>query len=109
MSRLGYPRMRRGILGITALIAVWQTLSSTGLVNPLLLPSPLALVETLWRMARDGSMFANALASLERVLVGFLIAAVVGIALGVALGWWRALSDVVRPVVDVFRPIPPIA
>lgn len=103
------PRLLRALAGLTALFALWQFVVSAGLVNPIVLPAPLSVADTLWRMARDGSMALHALASLERVVVGFLIAAVVGTALGIALGWWPAVADVVRPVVEVFRPIPPIA
>ena len=102
-------RFVRGSMGLLTLIMLWQFLTISGIVNSLLLPSPIRLASTLWLMALDGSMTVHVLASLERVLVGFLIAAVTGIAAGVALGWWTSLSDYVKPVIEAIRPIPPIA
>ena len=103
------PHRLRELSGLIALILVWQIMVSTGIVSPVALPGPTRVADAMWRMALDGSLAHNAFASLERVLVGFLLAALVGTMLGVALGWWRVVSDVVRPVVEVFRPIPPIA
>jgi len=47
--------------------------------------------------------------SLSRIVIGFAIAALVGIALGVAAGWYVWIGRIVRPVVDLLRPIPPLA
>ena len=88
---------------------VWQALSSIGWINPVLLPSPLRLCEAAYQLTSDGILWTHTLASLNRVLSGFLLAAVTGIALGVALGWSEMLADVVRPLVESVRPIPPIA
>lgn len=99
----------RSCVGIGAFILLWQLLSTFEIINPLLLPSPTVLLSTMWDMIVDGSMFVHAAASLDRVLVGFAIAAAVGIALGVALGWWSVASELVRPIVEALRPIPPIA
>jgi len=60
-------------------------------------------------MLRDGSLLSHAAASLQRVSVGFLIAAVVGLTLGVLLGWSRLLDDLLQPIFETLRPIPPIA
>ena len=80
-----------------------------GLVNPLLFPAPSDICTTLADMLVDGSLVRHSLASLERVIAGFAMASVVGLVLGVALGWWRNVSEVLRPVIEAFRPIPPIA
>jgi NitT/TauT family transport system permease protein/sulfonate transport system permease protein len=99
----------RNIAGFAIFFGAWQVLSSGGWINPVLLPSPLQLCGAAYELMSQGILWTHTLASLNRVLTGFVLAAVTGIALGVALGWSEALSDFVRPLVESVRPIPPIA
>jgi NitT/TauT family transport system permease protein/sulfonate transport system permease protein len=99
----------RNISGFVVFFGLWQMLASLGWINPVLLPSPLQLVAAAYDLMADGILWKHTLASLNRVLTGFLLAAVTGIAFGVALGWSEVLSDFVRPLVESVRPIPPIA
>jgi NitT/TauT family transport system permease protein len=104
-----FTKLSRNLAGIGAVLLVWQALTSAGVINPFLLPPPSLLLATFWEMTLDGSLFAHAGASLDRVVVGFMVAAFVGITLGVALGWWSMASDLLKPIVEALRPIPPIA
>jgi NitT/TauT family transport system permease protein len=99
----------RSIAGFVIFFGVWQFLSSIGWINSVLLPSPLQLCAAAYELMSAGILWTHTLASLSRVLIGFLLAAVVGIGLGLALGWSEVLSDLVRPLVESVRPIPPIA
>jgi len=103
------PSTIRNIAGFVIFFGVWQALSSIGWINPVLLPSPEQLCTAAYELMADGILWKHTLASLNRVLIGFLLAAVTGIAFGVALGWSDVLSDFVRPLVESVRPIPPIA
>lgn len=112
LRKLGSDRARgalRGITGFAVAIGLWQLLATTGWINEVLLPAPLQLFDTFAYMLRDGTLVRHVTASMERVLVGFLLAVLVGLLLGVLLGWFRSLSDFVKPVVEALRPIPPIA
>jgi len=99
----------RSIAGFVIFFGVWQALSSVGWINPVLLPSPLQLCAAAYELMAQGILWTHTLASLNRVLTGFVLASVTGISFGVALGWSEALSDFVRPLVESVRPIPPIA
>ena len=103
------PSTVRNISGFAAFLTLWQLLASIGWINPVLLPSPLQLAGAAWELMVQGILWTHTIASLKRVLAGFLLASLVGITLGVALGWSQALSDIVRPLVESIRPIPPIA
>ncbi|AVT78182.1 ABC transporter permease [Rhodopseudomonas palustris] len=102
-------RPMRAAVGLTAFFAIWQAITQLNLVDGFLLPSPVAIAEALWQLALDGSLWVHLGASLQRVAVGFLLACVVGLALGLLCGWWRTVSDYVRPVIEALRPIPPLA
>lgn len=99
----------RNFAGIGLVLAVWEGLASFGWVNATLLPGPSQIFWTMIDLLRDGTLLRHVAASLERVCVGFLIAALVGLTLGVLLGWFRPLADLAKPVVEALRPIPPIA
>src|SRR5260221_3403356 len=102
-------RLARNSSGWVVIIVAWQALASFGLVSSFLFPSPLDLAAATVELLLDGSLARHVGASIERVLVGFIIAAFVGVSLGVLLGWSRLISDILRPVVEALRPIPPIA
>lgn len=102
-------RLGAALLGFAALVAVWQALSASGRFTVLLLPPPGDVLATALDLARRGQLLDDALASLQRVTVGFLLGAATGVTLGVALGAFRPLSLVVRPVLEALRPIPGIA
>lgn len=99
----------RNITGFAIFIGSWQLLSSIGWINPVLLPSPVSLAYAARELIAEGTLFTHTVASLGRVLTGFLLASFCGVTLGVLLGWSQTLSDLVRPIVESLRPIPPIA
>lgn len=109
LANLLASRSVRAGLGLAAFFGFWQAVSSVGLVDDFLLPSPVAVAEALWALAVDGSLWIHLGASLQRVAIGFLLACIAGLALGLVCGWWRTVSDFVRPVVEALRPIPPLA
>jgi NitT/TauT family transport system permease protein len=51
----------------------------------------------------------GALASLGRVLAGYGLAMILGIGLGVAIGWWRWVEQAIEPTLQMLRPIPPVS
>ncbi|MCG8350733.1 MAG: ABC transporter permease [Chloroflexales bacterium] len=103
-------RCRLDTLGLLALVfLIWEGLGRLGLINDNLLPLPSLLAVTALELAQSGLLFANAFSSVSRVFVGFGIAAVLSVASGVTLGMFPALGRRLAPLLDLLRPIPPIA
>lgn len=106
------PRLWIGGLGLLIFLAVWQG-AAMRLADPSTLASPLDVIGTAWQMLREpfaGSTLAeHMLASLQRFGAGFGLAVVVGIPLGVAMGWFQRLEALLRPLFDLLRFIAPIA
>lgn len=75
----------------------------------LLVPAPSEVLEAAGQLLRDGSLQRDILASLKRVAVAVGFASAVGFPLGAALGGSRRFAWFVEPVVNFFRPIPPLA
>ncbi len=92
-----------------AFLAVWQALSDFGVVRALLLPPPSKIAAAFGSMLINGELLRHLGVSLARVLAGFLIAGVLGIALGVAIGLSRRLDRATDLVIQLMKPIPPIA
>ena len=100
--------------GIITLLAVWQLVVSVGLVNERMLPAPTQIFETLMykfaNKAPDGNvLWVNILASLQVALSGFLAAIIIGVPLGLVMGWWTYADRFIRPIFELVRPVPPIA
>ena len=72
-------------------------------------PSPLAVEKGMTELARKGVLLPYIADSLRRVALGYGAAAMIGIPLGLTLGWYAALNQVVNPVMQMLRPISPIA
>lgn len=102
------------MLGVLLFLAVWQLAVSFELVNPARLPAPTTILQTLitktYSKAPDGNtLFINIMASLQVALSGFLSAIVIGIPLGLLMGWWEYADRFIRPIFELVRPVPPIA
>jgi ABC-type nitrate/sulfonate/bicarbonate transport system permease component len=77
--------------------------------NPILLPSPLAVLRAGYDLLLSGELLRDVAASMQRVLSGFLIAAVLGVGLGTLVGRSKALEKLLEPAIELMRPIPPLA
>jgi len=97
------------LLPVPLFLILWEILSRSGLYNITLLPPPSVVFRTLLEMIRSGELLTDLFASLKRATIGFLIGAVVGIFLGFLTGWKKKFSNTVGQLIQLFRPIPPIA
>lgn len=80
-----------------------------GLVNPFLVPPVSDILGAGGAALRDGSLSAALEGTLTRFAVGFALASLFGVALGVLLGYSRAMYTLLEPTVEVLRPLPPPA
>jgi NitT/TauT family transport system permease protein len=80
----------------------------SGLINPLFLSSPLETAKEGIRLFAEGKIFIDLGYSLCRVLYGFLLAFVIGVPLGLILGYYGKIYSYVESLIDFFRSIPPI-
>jgi NitT/TauT family transport system permease protein len=110
MSMLPLRKLLMQISGILFVILLWEI--ATGVLHifkPIILPSPDSVLLAALDLAGTGQLFEDAGWSLLRVLLGFAVAAIVAVPVGVIMGWSRVASYIVDPVVEIMRPIPPIA
>jgi ABC-type nitrate/sulfonate/bicarbonate transport system permease component len=98
-----------GTVSIGGILLVWQVATSLGWFNPVLLPSPLEIAHAFVSAASDGTLERDVAASLIRVVEGFLLAFVIAVPIGVAMGLSRTIGGLLDPPLELLRPIPPIA
>ena len=112
MTPAGRARTVR-LTSVALFVLAWQVASAVNArvqwLNPILFPSPLAIAWAAWDEAVQGILWRDVVASLARIFQGFVIGAAVAVPLGCATGYFRRLDDWVDPIVELFRPIPPLA
>jgi ABC-type nitrate/sulfonate/bicarbonate transport system permease component len=97
------------IFSIVALIVAWEGLARSGAFTPFVLPSLSAVLERIWTDASTGELAINTGLTLYRAIVGFLICAVGGIAIGMAMSRNVIANWFFDPIVSVGFPMPKIA
>ena len=109
--RMGEPIPRRldgslRIISVVLPIVLWWLLSSSGLVNPKFLPSPVDVLGAFGRLWEKGLFFDDVRASIFRVGAGFLLAAVLSVPLGIAMGAFAAVRSLLEPIIGIVRYMP---
>lgn len=102
------------VLSIVLFLLVWYLATDVyALVNTLILPSPVTVFNTfIYKLSHknpDGATLGtHTLSSLRLVLSGYSLGVLLGIPVGVIMGWSRWFERFFRPVFDLLRPIPPV-
>ncbi len=92
---------------LAALLALWWV--AVLWTESVIFPTPLQVLTATWELARDGTLWEHVGASLMRVSVGFMLAVLVAMPLGLWMGRVQIIYTTLNPVVQILRPISPIA
>ncbi|MDH2357008.1 ABC transporter permease [Bradyrhizobium sp. SSUT112] len=94
---------------LIALLAAWEAAPRLGLIDPVFLPPFSEVIAAGWQLAQTGELYDDVSASLLRVLSGFLISVALIVPLGVAVGWYARLGDLVNQLIEICRNTAPLA
>ncbi|HEU5272662.1 MAG TPA: ABC transporter permease [Xanthobacteraceae bacterium] len=89
--------------------AAWEIVAHLGIFPPRLFPPLEQVAATFVRLTLTGALPHHALDTMIRLVVGFALAAIVGVAIGIAMGRSRLAEDIALPLVSIVAPIPGIA
>lgn len=89
-------------------VAIWY-LAHLRVGNDVLLPSPLSVLESLYDLGIEGELWKHSVISVRRLLIGFGLAALMGIPLGILMGFNKLAKELVDPMIELLRPISGIA
>lgn len=107
--RQGFPKSLSFLLVALALIVpllVWIVVSSLQLVPPMFLPSPIAVLGAGYTMFTQDNLIVDVLVSSARVLAGFVLAGVIGVPMGLAMGTFYSMDSLFAPIVGTVRYMP---
>lgn len=107
LSRRAY--LTTAVLSFVALILVWTAITVSELVDPLFLPSPLAVLDKLGRQASTGELWSDIGVSAYRVMVGFLASSFIAVPIGILCGSLRRVEAAIEPIMDFIRYMPVVA
>ncbi|MBP1764750.1 MAG: ssuC [Firmicutes bacterium] len=100
---------KQGIIFPLLVLAIWQVVSSLGLVNPILMPSPGRILTAAVEMLTSGELVRHLQISFIRVIEGFLIASTLALAFASAMGIFTRIFSWLNMTIQLLRPVPPIA
>ena len=95
-----------GYMLIVVLGLLWEAVVRFGIVDTPTLPALSDILSSFWSLLVDGSFVGIFLPSLERLFLGYFIACVIAVAIGVAMGSNRTFFHLLAPLVEFLRPIP---
>jgi ABC-type nitrate/sulfonate/bicarbonate transport system permease component len=94
------------LVGPSAVLGLWAMVTYTQLISPLFLATPHSVALQLWQDLSSGRIIPHVCSTLFRVAVGCGMGILLGVPLGLALGYWRKAYECSEIVIDFFRSIP---
>lgn len=110
--RQGFPRGLSIALSATAIavpLILWAIISYAGLTTPVFLPTPTAVLQAGIEMFIEENLLADVIASSLRVAAGFVVAAMVGVPIGILMGTFHSMESIFSPLVGTVRYMPVVA
>jgi NitT/TauT family transport system permease protein len=98
-----------GSIAFMAIVILWEGIARFSGWSAHIFPDPVTVVTSLVELAMNGTLIRHTVASLFRVTVGFYLAILFGIPLGILLGRMRSFRWLLNPVIQFLRPISPLA
>ncbi|MDP3097864.1 MAG: ABC transporter permease [Syntrophales bacterium] len=114
LERIYREKVVLSLSSVLSFVFCWYLITDVlGLIPALFLPSPekvfFTIYEKIFIPVGQSTLFGHVGVSLLRILVGTTIALCLAIPLGILMGWYEDLDSVMTPIIEVLRPIPPIA
>jgi len=101
-------RFAMGTISIGTMLLLWHASVGT-IFNSVLVPSPEVTFAKAWSMMLSGELFMHIAVSMKRVLVGYVIGCVSGVAFGALMGRVWIIRELADPILELIRPISPVA
>lgn len=97
------------VLAFLVILGVWALAARFSGWSPQVFPGPAAVAKSMWELIINGTLLKHTVASLFRVTIGFYLAIIFGIPLGIFLGRWETARIILNPLIQFLRPISPLA
>ncbi len=107
-----YLRHEAAILGGTGVLLVmgiWQAMGAAGKISPLFMSWPSVIAQRFWVTLKRGTLASDFAYSGENFIIGFLLAVVAGVVLGVLIGWYKRVEMIFGPFLNALYATPRVA
>jgi ABC-type nitrate/sulfonate/bicarbonate transport system permease component len=95
-----------GVISIAAVLGAWELAGLLGYLNPVLVPRPSLVAQTLWEILASGEVLAPLSHTLLLFGIGYGLACLIGITLGILMGQSPFVYGLFEPLVELLRPLP---
>jgi tetratricopeptide (TPR) repeat protein len=99
----------RRLASVAIVLLAWELAVGLTLTSSFFLAAPSTIVSEIIRLIGNGELPKHVQASMGRMLSGYSLALITGALLGALMGWFRWLDDIVDPIVELIRPVSPLA
>ncbi|OPY70428.1 MAG: putative aliphatic sulfonates transport permease protein SsuC [Syntrophorhabdaceae bacterium PtaU1.Bin034] len=93
----------KGLASIFIFLVLWEALPRTGIIDPAFLPPASRVVAAWLDLVGSGELFEHFFVSLQRAATGFVLALLIVIPLGIAIGWYKGFAKFIDPLIQTFR------
>ena len=103
---------QKRLLGAAALViaaVIWQIIAEYIVGRSFILPSVTDVAAAFVNLLGSGTLLADAMVSLEHFGIGLIAAFLLGVPIGILMGWFRVADYLLDPIIEILRPIPPLA
>jgi len=100
---LSLKKLFKRFIAIFALLIIWEISPRLGIVDRTFLPPFSEVIQAWWQLVLSGELLSHFKASLARSLTGFALAILFAIPLGLLVGWYKPLAEILTPLLEVFR------
>ena len=102
-------RLPVALVSPIVLLGIWEAGARLGFVEVRFFPAPTTIIATAWQMAQTAQFWGDLAASLQRMAIGFIMGAVPGVMLGLAMGLFEPVRAAFKPLIAALYPLPKIA
>ena len=113
-KRNSYQMTMLSVIGLCGFLILWQSAVMAGLLPTRYVPMPTDVVKLFFTKLSDPNpdgavLTVHILGSMQVALTGFFLAVLIGVPLGLLMGWFRGFDKFMRPIFEILRPIPPVS
>lgn len=113
-KRNSYQMAMLSIIGMCGFLLLWQCAVMAGILPSRYVPMPTDVVKLFFTKLADPNpdgavLGVHIIGSMQVALTGFFLAIIIGVPLGLLMGWFRGFDKFMRPIFEILRPIPPVS
>ncbi len=98
-----------GAAALIASIAVWEFIATVIVKDPFILPGFIDVVEAFFNLLQRGTLGMDLAVSFLHFGIGMGFAILLGVPIGICMGWFPRVNAALNPIIEILRPIPPLA